>query len=243
MMKTVTRWMLVIAALGAAVTAGAAEVSVSADLASAYVFRGATFNDGLVLQPGMEAAGFPIPESAGSLSVGVWGNVDLDDYDGALKDNAFSEVDLYASYSLPVEAFDLTVGYTEYLYPNAELEADREVSLGAGYGCMLAPSVTAYYGVDGGIKESLYVEAGIGHDLAVSDAISLGLSATLGYADPDEGESGFSHFTAGVSAGYGAVSLGLTYIGQIDDDVLPNVEDGGAYDVEMVGTLGVAMTF
>ena len=69
----------------------AADASLSVDVASAYVFRGATFNDGVVVQPGLELGGL------GGLSVGVWGNLDVDDYSGRLAGGEFSELDIYGS--------------------------------------------------------------------------------------------------------------------------------------------------
>jgi len=219
--------------------AAAASASASLDLASAYVFRGATFNDGLVLQPGLETD-MGLPEKAGSLSLGVWGNLDLDDYDGALNDGEFSEIDLYGSYSLPVEAVDLGIGYTEYTYTSAGVEADREISLSAGLPVLLAPSLAAYYGVDGGIDKTLYLEAGLSHEQAITEALAATLEAAVGYVDPDEGEAGFSHYSATAGLGYKALSASVTYVGQIDDDVLADVEDEGLYDVDVYGVLGLA---
>jgi len=179
----------VLAAMLVGTTAGmAAEASVSLDVASAYVFRGATFNDGLVLQPGVEVAGLPI-------TFGVWGNFDVDDYGGAVKKSEFSEIDLYGSYSLPIEAADVSIGYTEYLYPGAGSVADREISLSAGLDVLLAPSLSVFYGVDGGIEKSLYVEAAVGHEFALTDEVAIELGATVSYMDPDGGKSGFSHYT------------------------------------------------
>ena len=57
----------------------ATEVSVTADFASAYVFRGVTFNDEAVFQPAIEATGLGLPEGAGSLTNGVWGNYEIGD--------------------------------------------------------------------------------------------------------------------------------------------------------------------
>jgi uncharacterized protein (TIGR02001 family) len=206
----------------------AAEASVSLDVASAYVFRGATLNDGLVLQPGLEISGLPV-------TLGVWGNFDIDDMDGALEENEFSEVDIYASYDIPVEALDLSVGYTEYVYPGGGV-ADREVSLSAGFDVALAPSVAVYYGIDGGIEDSIYAELGIGHELTMGEDLAVELGATVGYADPDGGESGFSHYTASLGTSFGCLGVSVTYIGEIDDDVLET-------DTDVVGMLSVAKDF
>lgn len=231
--------MAVLAAVVMGAGNGAAgDASVSLDVASAYVFRGGTLNEGAVAQPGLEVAGLPV-------TLGVWGNIDIDDYDGTLEEGQFSEVDLYASYDLPLDLdkLALSVGYTEYLYPTAGGEPDREVSLTAALGLPLAPSVSVYYGLDGAIDESVYIEAGVGHGHALTDDVTLELGATIGYLDPETGEDGFSHFTASLGLGWQALSAEVTYVGQVDDDVLPDVEDGGAYDVEVYGTLGISHDF
>ena len=230
----------------------AAEASLSLDLANAYIFRGTTFNDGAVLQPGLEVGGL------GGLSVGVWGNLDLDDYDGAVADSQFQEVDLYGSYALPVEALDLSVGYCEYLYPSGGGDADREVSLSAGVAAgVIDLGAGFHYGVDGAIQDSLYVELSAGTGIDLTEEVALDLGATVSYMSPDEGEDGFSHFTASLGLSYAAISVGVTYIGQIDDDVLPDMVaavpadamgEGGVdgalgYDVEVVGTVGVGVEF
>jgi uncharacterized protein (TIGR02001 family) len=231
----------------------AAEASVGVDVASAYVFRGVTFNDGFVAQPYLEVSGLPI-------DLGVWANFDIDDYDGAANDGQFSEIDFYASYTLPlgIDMLDVSVGYTEYMYPGSggdpELttddegnpsadgtfgEADREASLSIGFDLPLAPSVGVYYGLDGGIESSTYVEAGLGHDVEIDEDLTLSLGATVGYLSPDEGEDGLHHWTASAGLSYSFLSAGVTYIGQLDDEVLSD-ED---YDVETVFTIGASYGF
>lgn len=213
-------------------TASAAEATVGVDFASAYVFRGVTFNDGLVAQPSIEVSGLPI-------TLGVWANMDLDDYGGTLDDGQFSEIDLYGSYEYSLsDLVGLSVGYTEYTYPQGS-EADREVSLGVALSTVLSPSLTAYYGVDGGIDGDLYVEAGIEHAIALSEDVELGLSATVGYLSPDEGKDGFHNATVSASTGFGPVGVSLAYIAQLDDEVLTDE----SYDVEVVGTVGFSKTF
>jgi hypothetical protein len=65
----------------------------------------------------------------------------------------------------------------------------------------------------------------------------------VAFVDPDEGESGFSHFTVSAGLSYGPFGASVMYIGQIDDDVLVDVKDGGSYDVEVVGMLSAAVSF
>ncbi len=224
---------LVVAVVAGGV-AEAADVSAYVDMASAYVFRGVTFNDGAVMQPGVDVA------APYGIAFGVWGNLDIDDYDGAVPSSQFSEVDLWVSYALPVELFDLGVGYTEYLYPGAEGEADREVSLSAGTAVSgIELGLGLYYGVDGGIDKSLYAEVSAGYTIEVAADTSVELGASAAFADFDGGESGFHNFTVSAGLSYKMVSAGVAYIGQGDDDVLTDDE----YDVDVVGTVGIGYDF
>lgn len=206
--------------------------TVGVDFSSAYVFRGVTLNDEPVAQPYLEA------EIFSGLTVGTWANFDIGDYDGALDDGQFSEIDLYASYALPIEGLDLSIGYAEYTYPQGAA-ADREASIKAGFDLPLAPSLGVYYGLDGAIEKNIYVEAGIGHDIEVADGVTLSLAAAAGYLEPDVGESGFHQWSASATLSYAFVSAGVTYIGQLDDKVLTD----DLYDVEVVGTISLSKEF
>ena len=215
-----------------------AEATVAADFASAYVFRGATFNDGAVFQPYVDVAGLPI-------EFGIWGNLDIDDYDDSLDDGQFSEIDIYASYALPlgIDPVGVSVGYTEYVYPNADAEADREIGLSVGLDALLSPELGLYYGIDGGIDESLHAELAVSQTIVENDTVTVELGASVAFEDPDAGEDGFSYYTASLGASYGILSAGVTYVGQIDDDVLVDVEDGGVYDTDVYGTIGISYSF
>jgi hypothetical protein len=220
-------------ALVSAPAVRAADATVGVDVNSAYVFRGITFNEGFVAQPYLEVSGLPI-------DIGVWGNFDIEsDEARGYGDSQFSEVDIYGSYALPIEEVDVSVGYTEYTYPTGGIDADREISLSFGLDTILAPSLGIFYGLDGGIEENFYAEAGVGHDVALTEEVGLSLGALIGYLDPKEGDSGFHQYALSASLSYEFVSLGVTYYGQVDDDVLTD----DAYDVEVVGTLGVSHSF
>ncbi|HMO50736.1 MAG TPA: MltA-interacting MipA family protein [Kiritimatiellia bacterium] len=232
MKKTTMTSLAALLALASAPAVRAAEATVGVDVSSAYVFRGITFNDGFVAQPYLDVSGLPI-------DIGVWGNIDIEDYDGALEEGQFSEVNIYGSYTLPIEGVDAAIGYTEYIYPNAEAEADREVSLTLGLDLPLAPTLGVYYGLDGGIKKDFYAEFGIGYDIEIDERLTLSLGALIGYLYPDEGEDGFHQYELSATLTYDFVSLGVKYIGQADDKVLTD----DAYDVEVVGTLGLSYTF
>ncbi len=225
---------------GSYAVASESSASVTVDVASAYVFRGTTFNDEVVVQPGVELSGRAI-------TLGVWANYDLGDYDDTLDDSQFSEIDIYASYDIPVpvEKLGVSLGYCEYTYPGVTGEAEREVSISFSVDTFLSPSLSVNYGTDGAVQENMYMELGLAHGFEVSDELSMELALALGYFDPDaEGaDSGLSHCTVTLGASYKIMSFSLTYVNQIDDDVLPDVEDGGGYDVEVYGMIGVGFEY
>ena len=64
--------MMIMTAVIAAGVANAVDFGATADFASAYVWRGATVNDGLVFQPGASISGLPIPAEYGALTFATW---------------------------------------------------------------------------------------------------------------------------------------------------------------------------
>ena len=243
---------IIIASIAAGLMASLATagVDVTVDVASAYVFRGTTFNDGAVIQPGIEAGGLGIPEAVGSVAVGAWANVDLNDYDGSLETSEFSEIDWYASYSLPsfVDGLDAYVGYCEYTYPSGGGDADKEANVGVGYEIAGVGIGATYYRLVGGsyVGDSWY-ELAISYDADIADTgISAGVAADVRFLDSVTGESGWNDYTLGGSVSYAisdvwSTGVSVTHIGQCDDNVL--AEGVGAYDVELVGMFSLAASF
>jgi uncharacterized protein (TIGR02001 family) len=233
----------------------ATSVSVSADFASAYVFRGVTFNDETVFQPAIEVSGLGLKEEWGTLTLGAWGNYDIGDYDGAIESSEFSEVDWYASYSLPslVDGLDLFVGWTEYTYPSGGGDSDKEANFGLGYEVFgIGLGATAYYTVGGGATGSAYYELAAGYEMEIADGLAVAFGASAGYSDPDSGKDGWNDGTLSIGLGYAlnenwSVSLSGTYIGQLDDEVLVDEDIDGSgdfgYDVEGVGMFSLAGSF
>ncbi len=82
--------------------------SASVDLASSYVFRGQTLNDGMTLQP--EAA-----LHVWWFSVGAWANMDIDDYQESVDPYAISESRVYADCEAQLGKVRLGARYTRYL--------------------------------------------------------------------------------------------------------------------------------
>jgi len=241
--------MMLMAVVLAAGVACAIDVSVSgtADFASAYVWRGATVNDGLVFQPGASISGFSIPEEYGVLTFGTWANYDI--AKNATGRNEFSEVDYYATYTLPVKGVDLSATYTEYTYPHG-VDSDREVALAAGKAIGesgLYPSLTVNYGLDGGVKGNWYIQGGLGYSKALSEALTLSSSVKVAYlidGGDGSGPDGFNDATASIGLEYKltenwSIKGSINGVAQLDDKVLTASE----YDKPVYGILGVACSF
>jgi len=127
----------------------AADATIGVDIASSFIFRGASINDRFVIQPSLEVSDF---SRIKGLSVGVWANLDLaDNSGGTLKSGEFSEVDLYAFYELPLglDFYTASIGYLEYTYPHAEVVADRELAFISSFNTFLSPGFSVYPGLDG----------------------------------------------------------------------------------------------
>jgi uncharacterized protein (TIGR02001 family) len=206
-----------------AATALTVSAGVDIDIVSAYVWRGVTINDEVNVQPGFETTIF-----GEAVTVGTWANFNTDT-------SEFDEIDYYLGYSLPLgedSPVSADIVYTEYTYPGAEGDADREFGLVLGHEAGdLGIELGIYYGVDGAAKKTLYIELGLGYSVPVAENISLDLGAVLHYWNPDEGDSGFNAAT--FSAALGVVipeielpiSFGLSYVLEIDDKVAEVDED------------------
>jgi hypothetical protein len=227
MKKLITNSVIITMALGIFGVNAGELTGVGVDLNSAYVFRGATVNDDVNLNPYLNA------DIGGGLSVGVWANVNTDA-------GNTDEVDISASYALPA---GLSLGFTEYVYAGdgAAEESDRELSLSMAVpgGLPLDPAIAVFLGVDGALDGNLYVELTGEHSLALSDSMAIDIGATLGYvADSDDGETGLSHLTlsagTGFDTGLGAVAVGVSYVVETDEDVT-------RVDEDLFFTIGLAL--
>ena len=230
-------------AVGSAGSAIGADATTGVDVVSAYVWRGITFNDGVVLQPYVDVA------AENGIAINVWGNYDIDDYDNTLDENDFSEVDLTVSYALPIEAVDITIGHIEYLFPTSEDSGSSEVFLSTYVSPIegLSVGIDAYYDYDE--VEDYYLSASIGYDAEFENGLGLGASASVGYAGEDFAEinsggidGGFHEYTFSVSASYPVTeTIGLTafaaYTDTFDEDVLPE------QDVDFFGGGGLSWSF
>jgi len=181
-------------------------VGISLDALSGYVWRGGVIgaDNKAVLQPGIEL-GF----GESGLTVGAWGSIFAQDrsvLDGA------DEVDIYADYStsLGEGGLGISIGFTEYLFPNAGAGAkhSEEAYVGISLDHQLAPSVTFYY--DFGLADAWYLVLSLGVDVPLGEeggpALSLGASAAIS----DYGsKTGFNDVTASASVSFGSGGISI----------------------------------
>ena len=223
------------------------ETSATLDLYSAYVWRGLTLNDGPVFQPSAKM------EAACGLGLNVWGNMDLDSYDGAYDKGEFSEVDINLYKKFEYKAFSFEAGYIEYLFPqlhedNATRDAYGTVTydIGAGF----YTGVEYFY--DFGEIKDYYADALAGYEVEYGK-LTTTVEASAGYAGKDwavaqvdeEGssiEGGWYDYGFKLSLAYAvteSLDLGgtLAYAGSLDKEVLPD------QDVHLYGGLSATYSF
>lgn len=241
-MKKLICGLAVVLVLMAGGSAVAADATAAVDVNSAYVWRGITFNDGLVAQPSIDVA-------KGGFGINVWTNYDIDDYDDTLDDREFSEVDLTLSYGFDLEPVSIGIGYIEYLFPaggagTREVYLDLGTAIAGGLSC----GVTAYYDFDE--VEGLYGNFYLSYGIDLSDCLGLEISAAAGYADEDFAEAyggtdgGLFDLSCSLGISYSvtdALSLGagVTYVDTLDDDVL--LED--LVDTDVFGGISIAYAY
>lgn len=235
--------------IGTVIAAGStlafAGADAGVDVASAYIFRGATVSDEVSVQPTLNGS---IDEGAlAGLSVGTWANFNTDS-------SQFDEIDYYAEYALPVGEGPLSaaIGYTEYTYPTSTsdslaadgtttssgTEADREVYLSLGFDAAeaLALSAMVAVGLEGPfLDEGVYVELGAETGTALTDTIDGSASVAVGIEAGDNvANTGVSHATISLGASSGIFAASVNYVVETDDEVL-------VVDEDFFATVGVAI--
>jgi uncharacterized protein (TIGR02001 family) len=191
----------------AAAAPAAAQLSFQVDTVSRYVWRGFDLfaPNNAALQPSLTYA---FGETG--LSANVWTSFALGDRSTY---RYADEIDLTLTYAVPVsEAVDVTVGLIHYGWYFARPfsfkgSTTQELFITAGLSqVFLQPTLAIYYDLNMG--SGLYASLKIGHSLALSEKLSLGLSAALGYNAGQwiEG-SGFSDLNLGASLPFKAGDL------------------------------------
>lgn len=227
-MKKVFLFLVVVFAGLFSLTARGADVSV--DINQGYVWRGMTFNDGLVLQPALDV------RSEGGFGVNVWGNMDIDDYDGAMQSGEISEVDITLSYSLEAGGFALTAGIIEYLYVHQSTEdmgalpGTREVyvSVSRDIGSGVSAGAALYYDFDE--VEDYYAMLSMGYSVSLNEVIEVALSGSVGQIGKDMslgGREGLNDYTVATKVTFVvskdfSITGTVGYTDTLDEEVLPD---------------------
>jgi hypothetical protein len=134
------------------------------DVTNKYLWRGITYNEGLVLQPNLFA-------SYGNFSAGAWGNIVAFDKHQDVKQN---ELDLILTYAYSIGKLELDHTLTAYFYPGRPDDPPTcEFFLGAGYPIgaftlvsSIAADLIAYPG-------SLYMEHGIEYSVDLTESLAI----------------------------------------------------------------------
>ena len=205
--------------------ARAADVSVTLDFGTAYIWRGIVLNDDGVMQFGLDAS----PLNIGSVPIGfsVWGNYDMGDYDGAIEGTEISELDLVVYAGLP---YGFEVGYIEYQFPQTAFGDTREFYVTWTRDLVVTPTVSFYY--DFGEVDSGYGSLELAYSFPFEGKLSLGAGGLMAVAGKGWGEivggtrGGFFNYDVFATAGYQVSDpFGLQaragYAGSLDTEVLP----------------------
>ena len=216
------------------------KVSATVEAVSAYVYKGATWNDGMVFQPSCEV-------TTGPITMGIWGNYDVANYNKTLQENETSEVDFYVSYDMSIKDVDISGGYSVFTYPHYDYETEQEISLKFTLSKVTVnPFITVKHGLDGWIAGDIYCEAGLSYNIKVEN-MTMPLKGLVAYSASNNGEDGFSHYElqTGKSVTFKGMDVGasVTYLGLIDDKVLPRSDEGGGFDVDVVGKFYISKSF
>lgn len=222
------------------------EAGLDLPVLSGYVWRGQVLNDEAVVQPSLTV-------SKGGFAINTWANYNLTD--NVSEDSGdFNEVDLTVSYDFTAGPAGVSVGVIEYLFPNTAYSGTREVYAGASLDNLpVTPSATVYYDFDE--ADGAYVTVSLGYGHALSDALSLDVSGSIGYGFSDYNEFYFgvadnalNDANVSLSLTYAvndawSISPAVTYTTLLDDDIKDAAKELYFDDNEVVGSLTASHAF
>lgn len=160
----------------------------NADVYSAYVWRGIVINDHPVFQP--EGIVGWQDEAIGAFSFGVWSTMNLTSrHDGATpagKDatGKFSETDFNFNWNRDLGPLNLELGWNYYYYKyDCDLNINELYALVTYNNDFVTPYIQANWDVDE--STSLYTTFGLNREFGLTDRLTLGLDAALGWGSTD----------------------------------------------------------
>ena len=175
-----------------------AQVTLGADAAfvSRYDWRGLTLGSEFAIEPDVYLT---VPAGPGSITAGVWGNIEPSQYDGSddISEGGgqssfdLTEYDVWLEYAQTVGSVDFTLGGVGYLYPNPDNPNPPAVGLLTNDGSktlelygnishsdILSPKFALWYDV--GKINGAYMEGSISPSYEVSPNLSVGFGALVG---------------------------------------------------------------
>ena len=166
----------------------------TADVYSAYVWRGMVLDKHAVLQPSAKA-NLNLGD-AGTISAKVWMNWDISQKSGHAPQptrtgGGINELDFWLSYSIDVGPVSLDAGHIWYTFPGNSWPnhsySTEEVYLRAAYNNdVITPYIGVWY--DYNFADGFYGKAGLSKEVKVNDRLAVGGDLSLG--------AGASHFVA-----------------------------------------------
>jgi uncharacterized protein (TIGR02001 family) len=248
------KFITVIAITGLVTGSAVAGADMTVDIGTAYVFRGSTVADDLVVQPALELSGFGMPTNYGAIAVGVWGS----NNDTPSSDSIY-ETDWYLNYVLPqfVDGLDFYVRYTQYQYSFSVDE--KELGLGVDWEVgdfMVGGSANFMLDDRAGTltEDQKYFDIFGSYELEINENSEVtfgGLIALMFQGDLNSAaglDDGFNHFELDATYSYAlgemwSLGASVAYIGQLDSNVLPDnpvVPGSVSYDKGLVAFFKVA---
>ena len=184
----------------------------SVDILSDYVWRGKICNGNPVWQPSAtlayDAGGL------GKVSANVWASMDLTHRHGTMNASrracGIQELDYTLAYANSVGPVDVEIGHIWYNFPYGNGRPTEELYGTVAYNNpIVTPSLSAYWDYKdtaGNDVSAAYFSFALSHEFALTDALTVTPSASLGFADHAYtgscGGTEFTDQTLGVSAAY-----------------------------------------
>ncbi|MGH8020255.1 MAG: TorF family putative porin [Opitutaceae bacterium] len=231
MKKALVLGLAAVASIGVA----RAQYSISTDItfASDYIFRGIQLSEN-TLHPSIEI-------SSDQFYLGYWGAFPINNTESK---GWVDEYDFYAGFNQQIgETTAVDVGLTHYYYTQLDSTTEAYVGLTGDVGGM-TPGVYVYYDFD---LQNLTVQGSVGYSLPLENAgTSLDLSATVGYVEPDMGDS-YAFYGASAVIPFqvnenATISVGLHY-SQHDISEFALADLGQDDDNFLYGTIGLTLGF
>ncbi len=152
---------------------------------SKYVWRGLTYNTGLIIQPSITA-------SYNNFSAQVWGSLTAYDVDDDIKRH---ELDFIFWYDYEIEDLIISPSFSYYKYPGQEdSPSTAELGLSASYSLDEFSFSTSFSKDMVESKGALAALIEVGYEPAVSENITLSFTSGLGWANKS-----FNEYYVGIS--------------------------------------------